>query len=78
MLEKVKDVLAFTLNTDTSKITLKTKLKEDLGIDSLGSAELILEIETQFNIRIEEEEIKKLNTVKDIVDLIKVKKDVTK
>ena len=46
---------------------------EDLGIDSLSSVELALELESAFDVKIEDEELMKLKTVQDIVDILKSK-----
>ncbi len=40
-----------------------------LGIDSLSSIELALEIESEFVIKIEDEELMKLQTVQDVIDI---------
>lgn len=73
MFEQIKKVLISTTNVDASKVIETSRLKEDLGIDSLDSVELILELETQFDIRIEDEELNTLLTVKDIINLIELK-----
>lgn len=50
--------------------------KEDsfdaLGLDSLDMLDLILECEHTFNVSIDSEEIMKLHTIKDLVNLIQV------
>lgn len=73
MFEKVKDVLVETLNVDEDQITLEASLKDDLGIDSLAAVELSLELETQFDVKIEDEELVNLKTVADIVNLLEGK-----
>lgn len=73
MFEKVRDVLVEAINVDEEKITLEANLKDDLGIDSLAAVELSLELETEFDIHIEDEELAKLVTVADIVALLESK-----
>ena len=73
MFEKVKEVLVDAINVDEEVITLESNLKDDLGIDSLAAVELSLELETEFDIRIEDEELAKLVTVADIVKLLESK-----
>lgn len=70
MLEQIKNVLVEAINVDLEAITPEAKLNEDLDIDSLAAVELALELETEFDIRIEDEELAKLVTVQDIMDLI--------
>ena len=73
MFEKVRDVLVEAINVDEEKITLEANLKDDLGIDSLAAVELSLELETEFDVHIEDEELAKLVTVADIVALLESK-----
>ena len=61
------------LNIDEETITPEANLKDDLGIDSLAAVELALELETEFDIRIEDEELAKLETVQDIINIIEEK-----
>lgn len=74
MLEQVKKVLVDAIIVDEEKITPQARLKEDLDIDSLSAVELSLELETEFDIRIADEELAALVTVQDIIDLINSKK----
>ncbi|MGM9946550.1 acyl carrier protein [Floccifex sp.] len=70
MLEQIKDVLEDAINVDRDLVTPEANLSEDLDIDSLAAVELALELETEFDIRIEDEELAALKTVQDIMDLI--------
>ncbi|MEG0076801.1 acyl carrier protein [Anaerorhabdus sp.] len=70
MFEKIKDVLVETLNVDAELITPEASLKDDLGIDSLAAVELSLELESNFDIKIEDEELVQLKTVGDIEKLL--------
>ena len=70
MIEQIKKVLVDALNIDEETITPEANLKDDLGIDSLAAVELALELETEFDIRIEDEE---LETVQDIINIIEEK-----
>jgi len=58
----------FKLSADN--LTMETKLKEDLNIDSLDSVELIMELEEAFSLSIKDEEASSLRTVGDIVNYI--------
>lgn len=73
MFEQVKDALVESLNIDGDEIKLESTLKEDLGIDSLAAVELSLDLETEFDIEISDEELAALVTVEDIVKLIESK-----
>ena len=74
MLEQIKEILVETLNIEESEIVASASLSDDLGIDSLSSVELSLELETAFDIKIEDEELLELKTVQDIIDLVEKKK----
>lgn len=71
-IEKIKEVLADHLDTDTSTITEETTL-EELGIDSLETVEIIMELEDEFDIEIAVGEIGK--TVGSLTAYIDGKKE---
>ena len=73
MFEQVKDALVESLNIDGEEIKLESNLKDDLGIDSLAAVELYLDLETEFDVEISDEELAALVTVEDIVKLIESK-----
>lgn len=73
MFEQVKDALVESLNIEGDDIKLESNLKDDLGIDSLAAVELSLDLETEFDIEISDEELAALGTVADIVKLIESK-----
>ncbi|MBQ8907366.1 MAG: acyl carrier protein [Clostridia bacterium] len=73
MFEKVKNLLVDELNVEESSITLEAELTNDLGINSLELADLILVCEDKFNIVIEDEDLNTLLTVGDIVNYLEEK-----
>ena len=73
MFEQVKDALVESLNIDGEGITPESRLKEDLEIDSLAAVELSLDLETEFDVEISDEELAALVSVEDIVKLIESK-----
>ena len=74
ILEKVKEILVEELDVEEENIKPESKIKDDLGADSLDLFELISKIEDELNVIIEEDDYGKLVTVKDIVDYIENKK----
>ncbi|MDL2276183.1 MULTISPECIES: acyl carrier protein [unclassified Breznakia] len=74
MIEDIKKVLVEAINVDENDVKPEANLKDDLGIDSLSAVELALELETEFDVRIEDDELAKLETVQDIIDIINAKK----
>ena len=68
--EKVIQVLADHLEMDASEITEETTF-EDLGVDSLDSVEIMMEMEDEFGVEIKPAEAGK--SVKDLVAYIDAK-----
>jgi len=68
IMETVATALAERRGTDPSDINLDTKFA-DLTLDSLDVAELIMDLEDNFNITIDIAKVK--GTVGDLVDVIK-------
>ncbi|NLC47876.1 MAG: acyl carrier protein [Tenericutes bacterium] len=75
MINDIKRIMVETLNLNEEQIKPESNLKEDLEIDSLAAVELALELETELGIRIEDEELAKLITFQDIVDIVTSKKE---
>ncbi len=73
MFDKIKSLLAEQLNVDESKITLESKIIEDLGADSIDTVELLMKLEDEYGITVEEEKATSIVTVGDIVNLIEGK-----
>ena len=67
----VLDTIAGKLNVKKDRLTKDASFKDDLGADSLELADLIMEFEDNFDIRISEEDGEKLLTVGDAVNYIK-------
>jgi acyl carrier protein len=70
MFEKVKKLLVEQMGIDEKSITPEAKLIADLELNSLELAEFILTCEEEFRITIQDEDLKKLVCVKDIVDYV--------
>lgn len=70
IIETVYAIIVEHLGVEQSEITLEKSMTNDLGADSLDSVELIMDVETKFNIKIEEEEAEQISTVGDIVDFV--------
>ena len=66
--EKIKQIMVDTLSCDEEKITLDASIADDLSIDSLDAVELVMALEEAFDIKIPDEELTNMETVKDIVD----------
>lgn len=69
--EKVKDIVANQLGVDIDTITPESSFIEELGADSLDVVELIMALETEFDLEIPEDEAENVSTVGDVVEYIK-------
>jgi acyl carrier protein len=65
--EKVKGIIVNNLKVDGSKVIESASFKDDLGMDSLEQAELIMEFEKEFDCEIPEDAAEKIITISDAV-----------
>lgn len=70
MFESVKKLLVQEFQIEEHKIKLDAELVADLKLNSLELAEFVLTCEEEFGITIEDDDLKKLVTVGDIVEHI--------
>ena len=74
MLEEIKDLLVKELNIENpDDITLEASLGNDLGINSLELADLVLLCEEKFSIEIDDDDLRSLITVGDVVSYLENK-----
>lgn len=74
--EKLKEILNQQIKKksfDINAVTPETKL-EQLGLDSIDKAELIINIETEFDLpEVTQDEMMSIETIKDVKELIEKK-----
>ena len=70
---KVKEYILMQLPIDSSRIVESARMVEDLGADSANLMMLIMDLETEFNLTVEDEALGQIKTVGDIVDYIQKK-----
>ena len=70
MLEKVKEIVAESLNVEESTLSETTSFKEDLGADSLDLFEMVMALEEAFEVEIPSEDLEQITTVGDVVKYI--------
>lgn len=70
MLEKVKEIVAESLNVEESALSETTSFKEDLGADSLDLFEMVMAFEEAFEVEIPSEDLEQITTVGDVVKYI--------
>lgn len=70
VLDKIIDMLEKQLGIDKSKITEDSDIIKDIGADSLDIVEFLMDAENEWGIIIEEEDVKNLHTIGDVVKYI--------
>ncbi len=70
MFEKIAAMLAEQLGIPQSKITLDSKIVDDLGADSLDVVELLMQLEDATGKTVPDEEVTKIKTVGELVQVI--------
>lgn len=71
--KKVTSILIEKLGVPDSQITPDASFVKDLGIDSLDYAELVMEFEQTFDIKIPDEDAEKMQTIGQAVSYIEGK-----
>ena len=64
---RVKAIIVDKLGVDESEVKPEATFTNDLGADSLDTAELIMELEKEFNITIPDDQAEKIATVGDAI-----------
>ncbi|MFM7487372.1 MAG: acyl carrier protein [Cytophagales bacterium] len=71
--KKVTSILIEKLGVPDSQITPDASFVKDLGIDSLDYAELVMEFEQTFDIKIPDDDAEKMQTIGQAVSYIEGK-----
>ena len=72
--ERVIEIVAEQLGVDKERITPETSFVNDLVADSLDTVELVMELEEEFDIKVDESELEGIETVGQAVDLVDSKR----
>ena len=70
---KIKTIIAEQLGVKPEEVTPNASFVDDLGADSLDTAELIMALEEEFNVEIPDEDAEKMKTVGDAIKYIEEK-----
>lgn len=74
MFEELKTILDEQLHLNGMELTLDSRIKEDLGADSLDVLQMLMTIEEEKGIVIPDEELASFETVGDIVRFLESNK----
>ena len=72
--QKVKQAIAEQLGKQSNDISEQNSLIGDLKADSLDIVQMLIAMEADFGIEFQDDEIKTLNTVGDVIAFIENKK----
>lgn len=67
--KEIISIVSEVSGIDEKEITSETDLAKDLEIDSIKAIEIVVAIEKKYKISVRDEDIPKINTVKQIVNL---------
>jgi len=67
---KIKAAIAKISDIEAADIADTASFKDDLDLDSLVLLEISVEIEMQFGLEVNEEDLKQLQTVQDAVEFV--------
>jgi len=68
--EGIVTIISDISGVDGHDITLDTNFQEDLEIDSIKTIEITVAIEKKFKISVRDEDVPKIRTVRQAVDLV--------
>ena len=71
--KQIKEVLAISLRRTPSSIKPEHSLREDLGLDSLMTFELLYDLEKAFDLEIPNDDLPGLQTLEDVVKYVEAR-----
>jgi len=71
MYEKVCEILSNYVEAPEGGLKPETKFVDDLGMNSLSVMSLIGDIEDEFNVEIDTNDLRSIFTINDLVDYLK-------
>lgn len=71
--EHIQDVLAVSLGRDRSTIKPEQNIRDDLGLDSLRTFELLYDLERAFDLEIPNEDLPGLQTLADVITYVEAR-----
>ena len=72
--EEVKEIITKYIKIDVDKITLDSKLNEDLDADSIDVADVVMDIEEKYGFEFSDEDAESIVEIKDLVRVIEERK----
>ena len=70
ILARVTELLVQSFDLDSSEVQPRSHLIDDLDLDSIDAVDMAVRLEEKTGFRLGEEELKSIQTIQDVVDLI--------
>ncbi len=70
ILDEIRQVMAGLFELDPAVITTESRLGDDLDLDSIDAIDLIIKMQELSGQKVDQEAMREIRTVGDIVDLI--------
>ncbi|WP_455937529.1 acyl carrier protein [Gemella morbillorum] len=74
ILEEVREIITRYIKIEPEKITLESKLNEDLDADSIDIADVVMDIEEKYGFEFSDEDAENIVAIKDLVRVIEERK----
>lgn len=69
-LEAIIAIISDFVDVDPAEVTVDSKLRSDLGLNSFDFVNIAVEVEREYNIKIPDTDISQLKTVGDLLALV--------
>ena len=72
--EEVKEIITKYIKIDPERITLESRLNEDLDADSIDIADVVMDVEEKYGFEFSDEDAENIVQIKDLVKVIEERK----
>ena len=66
----VRNMMVETFELERDRITLDSRLYEDLDLDSIDALDMVVKLQELIHRRVDEHELRSLRTVGDVVEMV--------
>lgn len=70
VVRKLGEILTANTEVDVSKLTEASRIRDELGLDSVDLVDVVMRIEGEYKIRLTHQDLEKVVTIADLVTLI--------
>ena len=70
--QKIINLVSNILGISPNEVKAESHLKDDLNAQDLEITDLLLQLEKEFSVQFSPDETKNIETIQDIIDLVKI------